>query len=72
MPRRFTGVEPFSIMPKEKRMAKQKKLASKNAKKGAATNAASVELPEIDIMKELTFENKECEETELSNLKWTL
>lgn len=58
-------------------MAKQKKLASLNAKKGAATNAASVELLEIDIVKELDFNEdgltvEELESTELNNIIFEL
>ena len=58
-------------------MAEQIKLASQNAKKGAATNAASVELPEIDIEKELHFNEEgltveELESTELNNIIFEL
>ena len=52
-------------------------LASPNAKKGAATNAASVELLEIDIVKELDFNVdgltvEELESTELNNIIFEL
>ena len=58
-------------------MAEQIKLASLNAKKGAATNAASVELLEIDIEKELDFNEErltveELESTELNNIIFEL
>ena len=58
-------------------MAKPIKLASLNAKKGAATNAASVELLEIDIEKELDFNEEgltveELESTELNNIIFEL
>ena len=52
-------------------------LASPNAKKGSATNAASVELLEIDIVKELDFNEdgltvEELESTELNNIIFEL